>query len=165
MAETTDITSYVSALQELLIIRKEWLERNEMGKLKDDLRTFQSSFASLYNIYLKKKLINEDPYKQESKISELEVPDSGVVVETKRLEQLSIRLSNFDNQLDFLVNFYQLGVDFLNLDRIKRILGLVRYIDWTNFSPDSQSIMTKSVADMTNQSKSGVDPLTLSIIG
>jgi len=58
-----------------------------------------------------------------------------------------------------------LGVDFLNLERIKRIVGLVRYIDWVNFSPDSQSLMTKAVADMTNQSKSGVDPLTLSIIG
>jgi hypothetical protein len=164
MAEM-DITTYINSLQELLIARKDWMERNEMGKLKDDLRAFQSSFASLYNIYLKKKLINEDPYKQDSKISELEVPDNSVIVEAKRLEQLSIRLSNFDNQLDFLVNFYQLGVDFLNLERIKRIVGLVRYIDWVNFSPDSQSLMTKAVADMTNQSKSGVDPLTLSIIG
>jgi len=164
MAEM-EITEYIDKLQDLLIVRKEWLERAELGKLKDELRTFQSSFASLYNIYLKKKLINEDPYKQESKISELEVPETGVFNEAKRIEQLSIRLSNFDNQMDFLVNFYQLGVDFLNLERIKRIVGLVRYIDWVAFTPDSQSLMTKAVAEMTNQSKSGVDPLTLSIIG
>jgi site-specific recombinase XerD len=66
--------------------------------------------------------------------------------------------------LDFLVNFYQLGIDFLNLDRIKRIVGLVRYIDWVSLSPDSQSLMTKAVAEISNSSKSGVDPLTLSII-
>jgi hypothetical protein len=119
----------------------------------------------LYNIYLKKKLIDEDPYKQESKISELEVPDNGAFQEAKRIEQLSVRLSNFDNQLDFLVNFYQLGMDFLNLDRIKRIVGLVKYIDWTALSPDSQSLMTKAVSEMTNTSKVGVDTLTLSIIG
>ena len=164
MAET-DITNYIDTLQQVLLSRKDWLERNELGKLKDDLRIFQSSFASLYNIYLKKKLIDEDPYKQETKISELEVPESGAFNEAKRIEQLSIRLSNFDSQMDFLVNFYQLGVDFLNIERIKRIVGLVRYIDWVSFSPDSQSLMTKAVADMTNQSKSGVDPLTLSIIG
>jgi len=161
----TDITSYMNSLQELLSIRKDWLERTELGKLKEELRTYQSSFASLYNIYLKKKLINEDPYKQETKISELEVPETGVFNEAKRIEQLSLRLSNYDSQLDFLVNFYQLGIDFLNLERIKRIVGLVRYIDWVAFTPDSQSLMTKAVADMTNQSKSGVDPLTLSIIG
>jgi hypothetical protein len=164
MAET-DITNYTDTLQQVLLARKDWLERTEMGKLKDDLRIFQSSFASLYNIYLKKKLIDEDPYKQETKISELEVPETGAFNEAKRIEQLSIRLSNYDSQLDFLVNFYQLGVDFLNLDRIKRIVGLVRYIDWVGFTPDSQSLMTKAVSDMTNQSKAGVDPLTLSIIG
>ena len=164
MAEN-DPAGYADTLQQVLITRKEWLERSELSKLKDNLRTFHTSFASLYNIYLKKKLLNEDPYKQEAKISELEVPESGVFPEGKRIEQLSIRLSNFDNQLDYLVNFYQLGIDFLNLERIKRIVGLVRYIDWVAFSPDSQSMMTKAVAEMTTQSKAGVDTLTLSIIG
>jgi len=64
-----------------------------------------------------------------------------------------------------LVNFYQLSVDFLNLDRIKRIVGLIRYIDWVSLTPDSQSQMTKIVSEMTNNAKVGVDQLTLSIIG
>jgi len=161
----TDTTTYIQTLQQVLEDRKEWLERSELGKLKENLRNFHSSFASLYNIFLKKKLIDEDPYKQEAKISELEVPDSTPFQEAKRIEQLSIRLSNYDNQLDFLVNFYQLGMEFLNLERIKRIVGLIRYIDWSGFSPDSQSIMTKVTAEMTNQAKIGVDTLTLSIIG
>jgi hypothetical protein len=163
MAET-ELATYVTTLEQVLISRKDWLNREELGKLKDELRSFQASYASLYNIYLKKKLINEDPYKQETKISELEVPETSTFNEVKRLEQLSIRLSNFDNQLDFLVNFYQLGVDFLNLDRIKRIVGLIRYIDWINLTPDAQSLMTKAVAEITNSSKIGVDSITLRII-
>ncbi|MCL2209927.1 MAG: hypothetical protein FWC19_09405 [Treponema sp.] len=161
----TDTSKYTETLEQVLITRKDWLDRNELGKLKENLRMFHTSFASLYSIYLKKKLIDEDPYKQEAKITEIEVPESENFNETKRIEQLSIRLSNYDNMLDFLINFYQLGMDFLNLDRIKRIVGLVRYIDWTNFNPDSQFLMTKAVAEMTNLSKVGVDTLTLSIIG
>lgn len=161
----TDLSTYTNTLVEALASRKDWLEKSELTKLKEALRMFQSSFATLYNIFLKKKLINEDPYKQETKISELEIPDSGAFSEAKRVEELSIRLSNYDNQLDFLVNFYQLGVDFLNLERIKRIVGLIRYIDWLNLTPDSQSINTRSVADMAIQSKMGVDPITLNIIG
>jgi hypothetical protein len=164
MAETEQV-SYTDALQQALIARKDWLEKDEMGKLKEELRSFHTSYASLYNIYLKKKLIDEDPYKQDTKISELEVPETSSFVEAKRIEQLSIRLSNYDSQLDFLVNFYQLSLDFLNLDRIKRIVGLVRYVDWVALTPDSQSVMTKAVAELSNQSKSGVDPITLSIIG
>jgi len=166
MAETAQAkSSYIDTLQEVLASRKEYMEREEMQKLKEELRNFHSSYASLYNIYLKKKLIDEDPYKQETKITELEVPDATPFNETKRIEQMSIRLSNYDNQLDYLVNFYQLGMDFLNLDRIKRIVGLIRYIDWVNLSPDSQSLMTKAVAEISINSKAGVDSLTLSIIG
>ncbi|MCL2276487.1 MAG: hypothetical protein FWC21_01180 [Treponema sp.] len=160
-----ETAEYITTLDQILINRKDWLERNELTKLKDNLRIYQISYASLYNIFLKKKLIDEDPYKQETKISELEIPDSGNFPENERIKQLTIRLSNYDSQLDFLVNFYQLGVDFLNLDRIKRIVGLIRYIDWVSFSPDSQSIMTKFASDLTNQSKMGVDTMTLSIIG
>jgi hypothetical protein len=164
MAEPT-VTNYTDALLQALLARKDWLEKSQLDKLKEELRAYQSSFAALYNIFLKKKLINEDPYKQETKLSELEVPDTGPLVEAKKVEQISLRLANYDNQLDFLVNFYQFGIDFLNLERIKRILGLVRYIDWVHLTPDSQSVNTKMVSEITMQSKAGVDQITLSIIG
>ena len=164
MAETEQTVNYVEALEKVLAERGDWIEKEELGKLKDELRTFQSSYASLYNIFLKKKFIDEDPYKQETKINELVVPDTGAINEAKKIEQLSIRLSNYDSQLDFLVNFYQLGLDYLNLDRIKRIVGLVRYIDWTSLTPDSSSVMTGPVSQLVLNSKSGVDAITLSII-
>ncbi|MDR2477143.1 MAG: hypothetical protein LBD18_05090 [Treponema sp.] len=165
MAEFAVAANYAEALLQALSARKDWLEASELTKLKDELRVFQASFSVLYNIFLKKKLLHEDPYKQETKIGELEVPETGPFNEAKRLEQISLRLSNYDNQLDFLVNFYQFGVDFLNLDRIKRILGLVRYIDWVHLTPDASSHNTKLVAEITNQAKTGVDQITLSIIG
>jgi hypothetical protein len=161
MAETTD---YRQALTEALAARADWLEKSELVKLKEELRNFHTGFASLYNIYLKKGLINEDPYKQEAKIGELEVPATGSFTEAEKLDQLTLRLSAYDNQLDFLVNFYQFSVEFLNLDRIKRIVGLVKYIDWVHLSPDSQSPVTKAVAEMTTQIKIGVDPMTMSVI-
>ena len=164
MAEPVE-GNYTDNLSQALVLRKDWLEKSELVRLKDELRSFQASFAALYNIFLKRKLINEDPYKQETKIGELEVPETGPFNEAKRLEQISLRLSSYDNQLDFLVNFYQFGIDFLNLDRLKRIFGLVRYIDWVHLTPDAQSINTKIVAEITNQSKTGVDQITLSIIG
>ncbi|MCL2318986.1 MAG: hypothetical protein FWC45_02795 [Treponema sp.] len=161
MAENND---YPKILNEALKTRAAWLDRSELPKLKEELRGYHTGFASLYNLYLKKGLINEDPYKQEAKIGELEVPSSASFSELEKLDQLTQRLANFDNQLDFLVNFYQFGAEFLNLDRIKRILGLVKYIDWVHLSPDSQSPMTKVVAEMTNQIKVGTDPLTMSVI-
>ena len=161
MAESDD---YLKTLGETLKARADWLERNELPRLKEDLRKYHTGFASLYSLYLKKGLINEDPYKAEAKIGELEVPISTPFSEMEKLDQLTQRLANYDNQLDFLVNFYQFSAEFLNLDRIKRILGLVKYIDWARLGPDSQSSMTKAVADLTNQIKIGTDNLTMSVI-
>ena len=155
---------YRRILTETLNARAEWLDRSELPKLKDELRIFQTGFASLYNIYLKKGLINEDPYKQETKIGELEVPDSSSFSDAEKLDQLTRRLASYDNQLDFLVNFYQFGAEFLTLDRIKRILALVKYVDWVHLTPDSQSPVTKAVAEMTNQTKQGSDPMMMSVI-
>ena len=161
MAESDD---YIKILGETLKVRADWLEKNELPKLKEEFRNFHTGFASLYNIYLKKGLINEDPYKAEAKIGELEVPNSSSFSEMEKLDQLTQRLANYDNQLDFLVNFYQFSVEFLNLDRIKRILGLVKYIDWAHLTPDSLSPMTKAVAELTNQIKIGTESLTMSVI-
>ncbi|GHU64272.1 hypothetical protein FACS189447_00720 [Spirochaetia bacterium] len=161
MAENTD---YRKALSDALKARADWLEKSELGKLKDELRLYHTGFASLYNLYLKKGLIHEDPYKQEAKIGELEVPDSSSFSDATRQDQLSMRLSAYDNQLDFLVNFYQFSPDFLTLDRIKRIVGLMKYIDWVHLTPDSQSANTKAVAEMTNQIKAGAEALTMSVI-
>jgi hypothetical protein len=155
---------YRQTLAEALETRAEWLEKSELAKLKEELRNYHIGFASLYNVYLKKGLIHEDPYKQEAKIGELETPSSDSFTEAEKLDQLTLRLSAYDNQLDFLVNFYQFSVEFLNLDRIKRIVGLVKYIDWVHLSPDSQSPVTKAVAEMTNQIKIGTDPMTMSVI-
>ena len=157
-------TEYLKNLSDVLKSRADWIERSELPKLKEALRSYHTGFASLYNIYVKKGLINEDPYKQETKISELEVPNAMPFSEVEKLDQLTRRLANYDSQLDFLVNFYQFSAEFLTLDRIKRILGLVKYIDWVHLTPDSQSPMTKAVAELTNHIKLGSDSLTMSVI-
>jgi len=160
----TATPSYTELLTQLLLERKDWLERTEIPRLKEELRLFQVSFSVLYGIFLKKKLISEDPYKQENKITELEIPESGPFNEVRRREQISLRLASFDSQLDFLVNFYQFGVDYLNLERIRKIAGLIRYIDWISLTPDSKSPNTKAVAEIALNSKAG-DQITLNIIG
>jgi len=83
MVENND---YIKTLAEALKARAEWLEKTELPKLKDELRAYHTGFASLYNLYLKKGLIHEDPYKHEAKIGELEVPSSATFSEADKLD-------------------------------------------------------------------------------
>ncbi|WP_041611444.1 hypothetical protein [Treponema primitia] len=159
-----EIEDYQKQLTEVLEARAAWFEKSELAKLKEEFRTFHTAFAGLYNLFLKKGLIIADVYKNEVKISELEVPETGPFEEGDWKDQYSLRLSNYDNQLDFLVNFYQFSVDFLSMEKIKTILGLVRFIDWTKLSSNSEAPNNKATMEVINQAKAGADPLSASII-
>jgi hypothetical protein len=161
MADTSD---YVQTLTEVLAARAGWLEKTEMVKLKDEFRIFQTAFAALYRLCLKKGLINEDPYKNEVKIGDLQVPEIGPFTEADYKDQFSLRLSSYDSQLDFLVNFYQFSLEFLEVDQIKRILGLVKFIDWTRLTNNSDVPNNKAMNEILGLAKAGADPLSTSII-
>jgi len=158
-----DRTEYQKALDQALNAYASWLEKNEFPKLKDEFRTFHNAFAALYKIMIQKKLINEDPYKHEAKIGEIRVPKA-VTYEGDKMDQLTMGLSAYDNQLDFLVNFFQFSIDFLTMENIKRILGLVRYIDWTHFTTDTQGSTTRIMVDLMNQARTGAEPMTTNVI-
>ncbi|MDR2093947.1 MAG: hypothetical protein LBP76_00320 [Treponema sp.] len=152
------------ALNEVITARREWLDKSELPKLKEQLRIFQMAYGSLYKMFLKRGLINEDPYKAEAKIGEIETPETDAFPENERMEKLGIRLADYDNQLDFLVNFYQFSAEFLTLERIKKILSLIKYIDWQHLIPDASQPNTRAVAEITNQLKIGCDTMSLSVI-
>jgi hypothetical protein len=160
----SQISDYKQELSKAIEVRRDWIARNVIPDLKENLRAFQSSYTSLYSTFLKKGLIHEDPYKQETKLSEIQIPEAENFSENEKNENMSVRLSNFDNQLDFLVNFYHFDTDFLTIERIKKIFDLIKYIDWVHLSPDSASINTRYVAGFVAQMKTGFDALSLSLV-
>lgn len=158
-----DRNEYKNTLTEALNARAEWLEQSEFPKFKEEFRAFHNSFVSLYKLLIQKKLVNEDPYKHEAKMGEIKVPNA-ITSERDRKDQLTLSLSAYDNQLDFLVNFFQFSLDFFTLENIKRILGLVKYIEWTRLTADSPSFTTKVMAELITQLKAESEPITANVI-
>ena len=158
-----DRNEYQKVLDKALNSYASWLERINFPKFKEEFRSFHNSFQTVYKILIQKRMINEDPYKHEAKIGEIQVPKI-IHTEGDRKDQLTMNLSAYDNQLDFLVNFFQFSIDFLTIENIKRILGLVRYIDWANFNTDTQSSTTKVVVDLIHQARTSLESLTVNVI-
>lgn len=160
-----ELGEYYQKITEVLQERRQWLEKSELPKLKEELRTFHEAFFSIYSLLLKRRIINEDPYKQDVKVADIEIPDAAPFPETERVAKMTIRLAQFDNQLDFLVNFYQISLETLSIERIKRILGLIKYIDWVRFIPDLKtSSNTNAMVELVTQARKGTDPLGINII-
>jgi len=160
-----DSQAFARRLETVLDAKRSRLDQEELPKLRDSFKLFQTSFQGIYNVLYKKGVIHEDPYKYEMKISEVTCPPEGSFPESEKIDQMSVRLSQFDSYLDFLNNYYQFSADFLGLGRIKRLLSLVRYFNFMQFTDTSTSINTRCLAELVSSVKKGSDQLSSGILG
>jgi len=159
-----DSAAYADRLEQALIAKTERMNSTELKQLKDDFKLYQSAFQAIYNVLIKKGLITEDPYKYELKISEVTTPSESPFAESDKIDQMCIRLSQFESYLDFLNNYYEFSVDFLTMGRIKRLASLTKYFAFTQFTENSQHINTRYFAEIVGLVKKGSDPLSTGII-
>jgi hypothetical protein len=160
-----DQIDYLEKLKTALKSRRDWLERSDMPKLKEEFRTFHTAVSSIYSLFVKKGYIVDDPYRSDAKTDELRIPPGGPMVETNKRDQLGQRMSMLDKELDFLVNFYQFGVDAFSQDKIKIMMGLVRYVNWTRLTPDSDSPITQVISGIVATARhAGGDPVSMTML-
>jgi hypothetical protein len=159
-----DSEAFARRLEERLNAERDRLDGTELPKLKDNFRLFQTAFEGIHGVLDKKGIIHEDPYKYEMKISEVTTPPEGPFPEGEKVDQMSVRLSQFDSYLDFLNNYYQFSVDFLGMGRIKRLLALVKYFNFTQFAETSNQVNTRALAELVGQVRKGTDQLSSGIL-
>ncbi len=160
--ETT--TDFNTQLGEILKKYRDHIETKVIPKLREDFRIMQSVFENIYNLLLRKALIKEDPYKYEQKFTEVTVPPSGPFTESEKQNEMSHRLANYHSQLDFINTYYQLSVDFLNINRIKKLVGLIKYIDWPNLAQNATNTTTVTLSEYLERIKKGSDKLATGIV-
>ena len=145
--------AYQAQLAEALEKKGAQLAADVLPVLKESFRLYQSLFANLFNILYRKSLIQEDPYQYDRKITEVTVPSREPFAESEKAEKLSQRLAEYQGQLEFL-----------SLDRLKRVAGLVRYLDWGNLITASADVNTSVLAEALGKVKLGADKISAGIV-
>lgn len=158
-----DFTEYLQQLETALIEKHTELERQVLPGLKDNLRSFQSAFSSIHKLLMDKGLLQSDPYKYEQK-TDLSPPSADPFTESEALREISFRMTSYGSALDYANNFFHISADSLELPVIKRLLNLVQYIRFSDFSPNSSLIMTRSVSTMLEKVKALNDDMSNLVI-
>ncbi|MDR3356330.1 MAG: hypothetical protein LBO04_03995 [Spirochaetaceae bacterium] len=148
---------FLVKLKNALDTRREWFDRTELPKLKEEFRAFHAAVSSLYSLFSKKGFISEDPYKNDTKVGDLAVPPAGALSDSNKREQLGIQLAALDNELDFLVNFYDFYTDSFAQEKLKVIVGLVKYVDWIHLTPDGVNATTQAISDVVANIRHGIN--------
>ncbi|MBN1696914.1 MAG: hypothetical protein JW881_05325 [Spirochaetales bacterium] len=160
----SDAENFIDQLEQTLIKKREYIEVANLPRLKEHLGFFQTYFQNVYNILIRKALLQEDPYKGEEKISEVTVPSSDPPLDSGTQDQMSHRICAYHTQLEFLNNYYQLSLDFLDLRRVKRITELMKYINWMQLTPTSTDPPTRFIGEALHKIKMGSDKISIQII-
>jgi hypothetical protein len=156
--------AYVQELADALDKKIAKLESEGLVQLKDHFKIIYSAFQGIRNIMLKKGVIHDDPYRFDTRISEVTTPPESSFPESERTEQLSTRVSQYDGQLEFLINYYQFSFEFLNMDRIRRLISLTRYFNFTQLTVNSANINTRVLAEYLDTIRKGSDSLSVGVI-
>jgi hypothetical protein len=159
-----DIVAYSDQVAQLLERKRTNLEQQGVKKLRDAFQAFQIYYENIFNIFIRKGLIQEDPYKYDEKISEVDTPSDEGFLDSEEQEKLNQRLSQYHTRLEFLNNYYEYSVDFLNLGRIKRIVKFLKYINWSQVSETSTSNTTRALAIRFSKIRHGSDAISTSIV-
>jgi hypothetical protein len=159
-----DPQSFSQRLEACLDARRDKLDRAEMVKLRDSMKLFQAAFQGLKAVLFKKGVLHDDPYQYDLKISEVTTPPEGPFSESEKVDQISLRVSQFEAYLEFLNNYYQFTCDFLTMGRIKRVLSLVKYFNFQQFTETSTQTNTRALAEIAGLVKKGTDQLSSGLI-
>jgi hypothetical protein len=159
-----DNDAYVSQLKQALEDKITQLEKEAFPRLKEQFSIMFSAFQGIQSNLIQKGILHEDPYRYDQKYSEVNTPPEGAFTDQEKTDQMSVRVSQYSCQLDFLINYYQFSFEFLNMDRIKRLIALTRYFNFNQFSVNSTNINTRVLCELLNPLRNGTDQIMSGVI-
>lgn len=140
------------------------IDKGAATRLKDNCSLFFSHFSAIYEMLLNKGVLKPDPYKNDRHLSDLHAPTDHPLTEAEYDDQMPIRMSEYHNTLDFLVNYTQFSIDGLNLKVLKTILAIVKFINWTSLTTGSSSTTTKALATIMDRIRLGTDGVASGVL-
>jgi hypothetical protein len=140
------------------------LEKNVIPRLKENLQLFQSLFRAIYDVLLQRGAVKADPYKNERHLSDIYSPEDTPMSESEIEEQMPIKLSEYDNLLDFLNNYGQFKCSSLGLKKLKVLTNIVKYIDWSKLSSSNIHPVTFGMSALLDKVKQGSDAMATASI-
>ena len=127
------------------------------GPLKENFRILHSTLNSMTQLCQKKGVLKTDPYRKEKQISEVTPPEDSSLGDAYAEDELAIRLSEYDAQMDFMINYVSFAPESLTLKDVKSMLGMLRLIRWNEFSSHATRPTTRTFASIVETIQKGSD--------
>ena len=156
--------NFIQELETALIRRNEELNTSILPFAFENYGLQITFLKIIRNLLLKKRVIHNDPYKYDSKMTEIEVPDTSSFMSTEAPSILGARLAHYETMLDFLMGYYQFNTTFLTPKRMQKLMALNATFTWSDFSPKSKSQNTVELYNIIAPIFSSTDKVSTTVL-
>ncbi len=158
-----DSSNFSKQLAEAVQKKTEWFDKDELPAVFEKYKTIQGYLGNLSNVLLRKGLIQKDPYKHEKKVKDILPVDKSPFLESERTSVVGIRLSDYDNTIEFITTYIKFSVECLSLDRIRKLANFNSCIPWTSLS-GSADPNAKALGEILTTIRAGSDSMTTGMV-
>ena len=156
--------TFEKQLQKMLIEKQQWFNSERLVDLLEEYRLLHTCVKTIYDYFIKKSLLIEDPYRMDQRISDIEIPDTTPFTESEIQTVLSERFSKYETMLDFVCTYYRFTVDGLPLHKIKKLIDLNNCFLWDELSANNPKPNTRNLAIIVHKAKITNPGVTISML-
>ena len=156
--------NFDAELQTALSKKQEWYNSESLQELLNEYRLMHTCVKNLYECFVKKSLIQPDPYRLDKKISEIIVPESSPFSESEIPKVFGARFSDYETMLDFICTYFRFSTENFSIQTVKKLLDLNKVFDWEDLSMNSSRMNTRALAMTINNAKTNSPNVVQSMI-
>jgi len=156
--------NFDAELQAALSKKQEWYNSESLQELLNEYRLMHTCVKNLYECFVKKSLIQPDPYRLDKKISEIVVPESSPFSESEIPKVFGARFSDYETMLDFICTYFRFSTENFSIQSVKKLLDLNKVFDWEDLSMNSSRMNTRALAMTINNAKTNSPNVVQSMI-
>ena len=156
--------NFDAELQTALSKKQEWYNSESLQQLLDQYRLMHTCVKNLYECFVKKSLIQPDPYRLDKKISDVVVPESTPFSESEIPNVFGSRFSDYETMLDFICTYYRFSIDNLSIMKVKKLIEFNKVFEWDDLSMNSAKMNTRALSMTINSAKNNAPNVLQSMI-
>lgn len=151
-------------VQQLVSQKVEWYNSEALQDLLVKYRLLHTCIKNLYEVLVKRSIIDSDPYRLDKRISEIKVPASDVFSESDISSIFGERFSDYENMLDYICTYMRFNVEELNMVTVKKLIDFNKAFEWTNISSNNPKMNTRALAICLANARNGAPSVLQSMI-
>ena len=159
-----EIMIFTNQLQLALMAKQSWFNSERLQTMLEQFRLLHTCVRNLNEVFVKRSLIQPDPYKLETRISDIGTIDTSSFTENEDPIILGKRFSDYEMMLDFISTYFRFSVENMGVNRIKVIMDLLSAFDWANLSSNSSKSNTRALASTIQKARQNAPSVTISLI-